>query len=429
MPDLAPALTVHRSAEEIGGNCIEITYGDHRILLDAGSPLDTEGFSGAPCPVPPTLDTSLPVDAVLISHPHQDHYGMLPGLSHGWPVWCGAPTEALMRLTSAIRGDLIPQPVHPYRSGVPFTVGPFTITPRVTDHSAFDSHMLLVEVGGKRVLYSGDFRQTGRHTASAPGPTEDPPPDIDVLLLEGTTLGRKGSYPTEADLEDDFVEVARTTPGRVFVTWSAQNIDRTVTLHLASQRAKRSLILDIYALDVLEQLSSFDSTLPKLGTPGVWGVVTGGIKRMYEDPDRVDKAAFFEQCCRSGRAFSASKLQPSRHANLIMLRPTLLRDYQRKGLKLTQDDAWIFSMWSGYLKKPEFEAVEQQFKAVGARVEKIHTSGHASGEELEAFAAKVAPRHLVPIHGFDWDTHASRFSNVTRLSNGETFELRHHRPE
>lgn len=34
-------LTIHRSAHEIGGNCIEIaTQGGHRILLDAGRPLD-----------------------------------------------------------------------------------------------------------------------------------------------------------------------------------------------------------------------------------------------------------------------------------------------------------------------------------------------------------------------------------------------------
>ena len=134
----APVLTVHRSAEEIGGNCIEIACGEHRILLDAGSPLDTEAFADAPCP-----DTSRPVDAVLISHPHQDHYGLLPGLPTDWPVWCGAPTETLMRLTSAVTGKSIPQVVHNFRSSEPITIGPFTITPLLTDHFAFDSHMLL----------------------------------------------------------------------------------------------------------------------------------------------------------------------------------------------------------------------------------------------------------------------------------------------
>jgi len=418
-----PVLTVHRSAEEIGGNCIEVAYGDQRILLDVGSPLDSQGFSDDPCPIPSTLDTTRPVSAVLISHPHQDHYGLLPGLPREWPVWCGAPTEALMRLTSSIGGGTIPQGVHTFVSGVPFDVGPFRITPQVTDHSAFDSHMLLVEVGGKRILYSGDFRRTGRSHPSSSGSIENPPADVDVLLLEGTTLGRSGTFPSEADLEERFVEEARNTKGRVFVTWSAQNIDRTVTLYLASQRAGRSLILDIYALDVLEQLSEFDPTLPRLDADGIWGVVTGGIKRLYESPDRMNRAAFFERCCKSGRAFSASKLQPSRHDNMIMLRPSLLRDYKRKGLVLSEEDTWVFSMWSGYLAKPEFEAVKEEFSNAGARITRIHTSGHASGDELVAFAARVAPKQLVPIHGFHWDEHADRFSNVVRLSNGQPLAI------
>jgi ribonuclease J len=36
------------------------------------------------------------------------------------------------------------------RSG-PFAVGPFTVTPILTDHSAFDAYMLLVEGAGKRL--------------------------------------------------------------------------------------------------------------------------------------------------------------------------------------------------------------------------------------------------------------------------------------
>jgi ribonuclease J len=329
----------------------------------------------------------------------------------------------LMRLTSSITGKTIPQSVSSYRSFVPFTIGPFQITPFLTDHSAFDAHMLLVEVGGKRILYSGDFRRTGRKAKLVDHMMAAPPSEVDVLLMEGTTLGRSGHFPSESDLEAAFIDLFRSTPGRVFVTWSAQNVDRTVTLYLASRRAGRTLLLDIYALDVLERLAGFRDTLPRLGLPGIRGVVTGGIKGLYEDPKRMNNAAFFEQCCLSGRAFSASKLESGQHHNVIMLRPSLLRDYLRKGLAITKNDAWVFSMWSGYLKKPEFNAVQRQFDEIGATFARIHTSGHASPNELEAFAAAVAPRHLVPIHSFDWDDHAGRFANVKRLRDGEAFEI------
>ena len=94
-------LTIHRAAHEIGGNCIEITAKGQRILLDAGRPLDasedeTNGL------VPSTLDMGQPVAGVLLSHPHQDHYGLLDELPASWPVYCGKAAESLIRLTSGI---------------------------------------------------------------------------------------------------------------------------------------------------------------------------------------------------------------------------------------------------------------------------------------------------------------------------------------
>ena len=39
--------------------------------------------------------------------------------------------------------------------------GPFVVTPLLVDHSAFDAHPLLVEAGGRRLLYSGDAQTAG----------------------------------------------------------------------------------------------------------------------------------------------------------------------------------------------------------------------------------------------------------------------------
>lgn len=64
---------------------------------------------------------------------------------------------------------------------------PFTVTPFLTDHSAVDAYILLIQVEGKRILYSGDFRVHGRKGALVSRFMSASPPAIDVLLLEGTT--------------------------------------------------------------------------------------------------------------------------------------------------------------------------------------------------------------------------------------------------
>jgi ribonuclease J len=43
--------------------------------------------------------------------------------------------------------------------------------------------MLLIEVEGKRILYSGDFRTHGRKSAFVDRFMATPPSDIDVLLI------------------------------------------------------------------------------------------------------------------------------------------------------------------------------------------------------------------------------------------------------
>jgi ribonuclease J len=293
-------LTVHRSAHEIGGNCIEIATGDHRIVLDVGRPLDAS--NDATGLLPRSLDLAAPCDGILISHPHQDHYGLLEETPIEWPVFCGEATKRLIQLTSGIFGKPIDRDFRLWNSGSPFEVGPFRITPHLTDHSAFNAHMLLIEVEGKRLLYSGDFRTHGRKSALVDRFMAAPPPDIDVLLMEGTNLGSDKSCVTESDLETDFEALFRQTKGRVFVTWSAQNIDRTVTLYRACLKTGRTLVVDLYTAEVMEMLGEFGK-LPQPDWAGIKVVVTSAMARMYR---RKGNEAFVERMVPFG--ISAKKL-------------------------------------------------------------------------------------------------------------------------
>ena len=98
-------LTVHRGTHEIGGTCIEIHHtSGERLILDAGRPLDApEGANGL---VPVSLDCSRAA-TVLISHPHQDHWGVIDQLPASWPIWTGSRSAKLI----AIPGELFRHPL------------------------------------------------------------------------------------------------------------------------------------------------------------------------------------------------------------------------------------------------------------------------------------------------------------------------------
>ena len=407
-------LTVHRGTQQIGGTCIEIAHphGD-RLILDAGRPLDApEGATGL---LPESLDLSRPA-TVLISHPHMDHWGLIGEIPASWPIWTGSGSAKLIAATSDITRRPLPRTFETWNShSGPIAIGPFTVTPFLTDHSAFDAYMLLVDVEGKRILYTGDFRRHGRKCELVDRFMEAPPADIDVLLTEGTNLGSDKPVKSEWDIEDEFVEVFKRTKGRVFVSWSGQNIDRTVSIYRATKRTGRILAIDLYTADVLDRISE-GTGLPRAGCPNLKVVVTSRLNRNYCDQGRRN---FVERMVPHG--VSARKLADSRY--VVMLRNSLIDDYQRAGVMPTADDAFNFSMWHGYLDSPSHAAARDWCQAAGAEIALIHASGHASPEDLRAFTAAVRPKSTVPVHGVKWDEESHGFGTVRRLDDGEPMAI------
>ena len=405
-------LTDHRATHEIGGNCIELSTSDgHRIILDVGRPLDAP--KDARNLLPRSLDLKAAVDGVLITHPHQDHYGLLEDVAVGWPIYSGAATERLIRLSTAIFGGELPHIFHPWKSGVTLNIGPFTITPILIDHSAFDAYMLLIDVQGKRILYSGDFRIHGRKSTLTRKLMATPPKKIDVLLMEGTNLGSDKSCVTESDIENKFVDLFRSTAGRVFVAWSAQNVDRTVTLYRACLKSGRTLVVDLYTAEVMEALGEFGK-LPRPGWNNLKVVITSAFARMYR---RIGRESFVERMVPHGIA--ATKLAQTPEKWVVMVRPSLMRDYARNGVVPNQHDVWCWSMWRGYLDNDDGTLVRKWFEEGGSHAAHIHTSGHASPVDLRSFAKAMNAETLVPIHGLAWDGDTTGFSSIRRLADGE----------
>ena len=406
-------LTVHRGTREIGGNCIEISHpAGCRLVLDAGRPLDApEGATGL---LPASLDR-IRAATVLISHPHQDHYGLLSEIPDDWLVWTGEASARLITITGEIASKAEGRSLKTWssRSGS-FAIGPFEVTPILTDHSAFDAYMLLIEGEGRRILYTGDFRRHGRKSGLVDAMMASPPHGVDVLVTEGTNLGTDKPVRSESDLETDFTELLGKTSGRLFVSWSGQNVDRTVTLYRAAKRMGRTLVIDLYTADVLDRIAT-GTRLPCAGFPNLKVVITGSLAANYRARGRED---FIERMVKHGVSARAIPTDA-----VVMLRRALIRDYERNGVVPTAIDAFNFSMWKGYLETPYYAEPMEWCRSRGAAVAYIHTSGHASPKDLRAFAAALAPKVVVPVHGSNWDREAVGFEKVRRLADGEAMTI------
>ncbi|HJN72985.1 MAG TPA: MBL fold metallo-hydrolase [Myxococcota bacterium] len=83
---------IHRGAKQIGGTCIELESRGSRLVLDLGLPLDAGVGFGNELPLVAGLAAGDDPDllGVVISHPHPDHWGLLPLVPDTVPVFIGS---------------------------------------------------------------------------------------------------------------------------------------------------------------------------------------------------------------------------------------------------------------------------------------------------------------------------------------------------
>jgi ribonuclease J len=227
---------IHRGAHEIGGSCVELSAGGKSILLDLGMPLDAEAGEDVRLP---SVDGLTEFDhnllGIMISHPHQDHWGLVPRALARVPLYIGEAAHRILKEAAFFGAGEFDREAAGYLvDRQSFDLGPFRITPYLMDHSAFDAYALLVEAEGKRLFYTGDFRAHGREGSLFERLLREPPAGVDALLTEGTVIAPTGDHrtigPTEKEVEQELVGIFKEAPGPVLVAISAQNIDRLVSV-------------------------------------------------------------------------------------------------------------------------------------------------------------------------------------------------------
>ncbi|MDW9812849.1 MBL fold metallo-hydrolase [Sinorhizobium meliloti] len=410
---------IHRGTKEIGGSCIELEAQGERILLDLGLPLDGDPEDSTLHPGIEGLQGAGDLLALVLSHGHLDHWGLAHLAGPELPVALGAATHRILKAAQLfLPKPYVPHKAIKYSSGNTFILGPFAVTPHLVDHSAYDAHALEVEAGGRRLFYSGDLRAHGRKAALFERLIADPPRNIDALLMEGSTLGRLETdqrFPTEAEVEDKLLDIFRQADGMALVAASAQNIDRMVSVYRACKRSGRTMVIDLYAAEVLR--ATGNANIPQSDWSQVAVYVPHYQRVLIKQEQRFDLL----EPHKPNRIFPED-LKALAHKAVFLFRPAMLKDLDRVDCLAGAVAVW--SQWEGYLRQDKGREIVEAFAARDIRLEHAHTSGHASIGDPKRLADAIAPKVLVPIHTFEPDRFTDHFGpRVTRKEDGHWWEI------
>ncbi len=424
-------LTIHRGTHEIGGTCIELQSQNSRILIDFGMPLvdeNREQFDSSRITnktEEELIKTGIlhplegiykheksKLDAILLSHPHQDHYGLLSYINPNIPIYLSKGCKKLIEIShffGQTNCDLKNTKIlKPWKK---IKAGDFTITPYLVDHSGFDSLSFLIKAEDKKIFYTGDFRGHGRKAKLYEDIIKHPPKNIDYLILEGTMIKReKGKYTTEQDIENELTRQFAENK-MIFIACSSQNIDRIVSIYKACNKSGRIFLIDPYTANILDQLKEIAPNIPQYN----WGK---NIKIFFAPNTYTKKMAKNSSLYK----YKSAKMKYDEiieFKNKLVIKDNFLTRNIFSRKKEIAGSTFIYSMWEGYLAD-----VKPFWEKHNIPIIKIHTSGHAYIEELKNYVKAIEPKTIIPNHTFHPKEFSNLFNNkVIQLKDKQTISL------
>jgi ribonuclease J len=381
-------------AGEIGMNAYVYGYGpkgkERLIVVDLGVAFSDMDSSPGVDLILPNIDWLIKnvarLDAIIITHAHEDHIG---ALAHLWPllkkpVYARKFTATIGRLKFEEAG--LPLDAINVVACRPQTVeaGPFKIQFIPVSHSIPESSGLVIDTPAGRVFHSGDFKRdptpiVGEGWSDALMEEIAAERPIKALMCDSTNVFSLHPGRSESSIKEPIRDFIKSQGGMVVATTFASNVARLKTLADAARAADRSVCLLGRAMK--RMVSAAQES----------GVLT-------DFPPTISPEQALEVPRRNLMLIVTGSQGERRAASAQLSRGKYL------GMQMKEGDTFLFSSKCIPGNEREVNKIINSFSAMGVNVVddqggKFHVSGHANRPDLEHVHRLLLPDMLVPMHG------------------------------
>jgi len=373
---------------EIGLNLLVVERAQHAIIIDAGVMFPEERGLGLGRLLPETSyleQAHLQIDAVILTHAHEDHIGALPYLLRKFPapVYGTDITLAFVRRSLSEEGPAGAD-LRPLRPLVELHAGPFVVEPVQVTHSTPDSVALAIRTPAGLIVHTGDFKIDPAPVDGVRFDTERfarlGEEGVELLLSDSTNAELEGHSGSESSLKPVLSTLIRKTRRRFFLSCFSSHLHRIRQLAEVAHEAGR------YVVPLGRRMAESVRL----------GIETGQLNLPPGTFIERAEAEFLEP---RRLAFLASGSQGEPLSALAKL----ANDTQPL-VRIEEGDVVVLSSRFIPGNERSIHSVINSLYKRGAEViydpvAPVHVSGHARREELSEMIRLVRPRHFVPIHG------------------------------
>ena len=374
---------------EFGLNCVVIEYGDDALVVDAGLLFPEPEELGVDYVIPDfsyLFNRPGGISAILLTHGHEAHIGALPYLLDRLPapVFGSAMTLGLVGRRLQEHGHKLPPKSRPVRAGQTVRIGPFEVRFLQVNHSIPGALALAIHTPEGTILHTGDFKldltPVDRQVFDFAGFHEVCGDGALVLLSDSTNVERPGHTPSESRVQAGFDPFFQRPHRRILIATFASHIHRIQQiLDLAARHDRKVCLVGRSLLANTEVAGS----LGYLKIPPRTLIEAGDLKR--HPPERTVLVVTGSQ----GEPMSAlSRMALDMHRDVKLQKSDLVILSARR----IPGNGRAIARMVDHLFRRGAEVVLDSGQL-------LHTSGHASREELKIMYSLVRPDYFVPIHG------------------------------